>query len=73
MRLFQAEAVQSGRTHRNLYDALRKPIDAARETFRTQFFAPCASMVDYLHLELARTLAYDDADLLGTTYPGPLV
>ena len=73
MRLFQAEAVQSGRTHRNLYDALRKPIDAARETFRTQFFTPCASMVDYLHLELARTLAYDDADLLGTTYPGPLV
>jgi hypothetical protein len=40
---------------------------------RTQFFTPCASMVDYLHLELARTLAYDDADLLGTTYPGPLV
>jgi hypothetical protein len=73
MRLFQAEAVQSGRTHCNLYDALRKPIDAARETFRTQFFAPCPSMVDYLHLELARTLAYDDADLLGKTYPGPLV
>ena len=31
------------------------------------------SMVDYLHLELTRTLANDDPDLFGSTYPGPLV
>jgi hypothetical protein len=30
-------------------------------------------MVDYLHLELTRTLANEDPDLLGSTYPGPLV
>jgi len=30
-------------------------------------------MVDYLHLELLRTLANDDSDLLGKDYPGPLV
>ena len=30
-------------------------------------------MVDYLHLELMRTLANDDADLLGKEYPGPMV
>ena len=30
-------------------------------------------MVDYLHLELLRTLANDDADLLGSEYPGPMV
>lgn len=73
MRLFEADAVQSGRTQRSLYEALRKSIDAARETFRTTFFASCASMVDYLDLELTRTLANDDPDLLGKTYPGPLV
>jgi hypothetical protein len=72
MRLYHADLVQAGRTHRNLYEILRQPIDIARETFHTQFFS-CPSMVDYLHLELTRTLANDDTDLLGSTYPGPLV
>jgi hypothetical protein len=30
-------------------------------------------MVDYLHLELVRTLANDDAEALGKDYPGPMV
>jgi hypothetical protein len=30
-------------------------------------------MLDYLHLEMVRTLAQDDAELLGAEYPGPLV
>jgi hypothetical protein len=73
MRLFQGDAVRAGRAGRNLYDALRNSIDAAREAFRLSFFAPCSSMVDYLHLELVHTLANDDPDLLGNNYPGPMV
>ena len=73
MRLFQSDAVLAGRAGRNLYDALRNSIDAAREAFRRSFFAPCSSMVDYLHLELVHTLANDDPDLLGNNYPGPMV
>jgi len=73
MRLREADAVQAGRAQRNLYEALREPIDAARERFRKSFFAPCASMVDYLHVELVHTLANDDAELLGQNYPGPMV
>jgi hypothetical protein len=73
MRLFQADAVQAGRAGRDLYDTLRKSIDAAREAFHQSFFAPCSSMVDYLHLELVQTLANDDLDLLGNHYPGPMV
>ena len=73
MRLYEAGAVQSGRTRRDLYGALRKPIDTARDAFREQFFSRCDSMVDYLHLELTRTLANDDPVLLGKDYPGPLV
>jgi hypothetical protein len=30
-------------------------------------------MVDYLHLELVRTLANDDPELLGENYPGVIV
>jgi hypothetical protein len=73
IRLYHTDVVQMGRLRRNLYDTLRQPIDDARKAFRAQFFAACPSMVDYLHLELTRTLANDDPDLLGSTYPGPLV
>ena len=73
MRLDHAEAVLLGRGRSDLYQALRFPIEDAREAFRAQFFAPCPSMVDYLHLELTRTLANDDADLLGANYPGPIL
>ena len=73
MRLFEGDLVQVGRLRRDLYTLLRKPIDSARAAFREQFFKPCASMVDYLHLELVRTLGNDDPDLLGKDYPGPLV
>ena len=73
MRLYHADLVQNGRSHSNLYELLRQPVDSAREAFRTQFFSACPSMVDYLHLELTRTLANDDTDLLGSAYPGPLL
>jgi hypothetical protein len=73
MRLREPEPVHAGRAQRNLYAALRKPIDAAREKFRKLFVMPCPSMVDYLHLELVRTLAHEDPELLGEDYPGPLV
>jgi hypothetical protein len=73
MRLYQSDAVQAGRACGSLYEELRKPIEAARETFRQTYFSPCPSMVDYLHLELVRTLANDDPELLGKEYPGPMV
>lgn len=72
IRLHHATAVQAGRARRNLYDALRQPIDSARDAFRAQFFH-CPSMVDYLDLELTKTLANEDSELLGHSYPGPLV
>jgi hypothetical protein len=73
MRLYHTAEVQTGRAQRNLYGSLGEPIDAARESFRKTYFDPCPSMVDYLHLELVRTLANDDPELLGETYPGVIV
>ena len=72
MRLSHAGEVRAGRVRRDLYGELRRPIDGAREVFRDRFFS-CPSMVDYLHLELAHTLANDDSELLGKDYPGPIV
>ena len=73
MRLYQAQAVKTGRTERNLYKPLQSEIDKGREIFRRDFLSKSTSMVDYLHLELVRTLANDEGDLLGTEYPGPMV
>lgn len=73
MRLECGAAVQAGRVRHNLYGTLRERIDEARKLFRKDFFGTCPSMVDYLHVELVRTLANDDAELLGKDYPGPMV
>ncbi len=72
IRLYQAQAVRTGRAQKDLYSSLKTEIDAAREAFRLDFVEHCASMTDYLHLELVRALANDDASLLGPNYPGPL-
>ncbi len=73
IRLYQAEAVKAGRARGDLYDALREIIDEARETFRRDFAGSATAMVDYLHLELLRTLANDNPQWLGPHYPGPLI
>ena len=72
IRLHQAEAVHAGRMHRDLYGTLQEPIDRARANFRRMYIDVCPSMVDYLHLELVRTLAHDNPRLLGDDYPGAL-
>jgi hypothetical protein len=73
MRLYHPAEVQAGRAGRDLYGELGAAIDSARESFRKTYFDPCPSMVDYLHLELVRTLANDDPELLGENYPGVIV
>jgi hypothetical protein len=72
MRLTSPDAVRSGRAARNLYVALQPQIDTAREKFRERHITMSPSMVDYLHLELVRSLADDDPSLFGSDYPGPL-
>jgi hypothetical protein len=72
IQLYEAAAVQSGRAARNLYQALRPQIDSAREAFRERFLTAGQPVSDYLHAELVRTLANEDAELLGPDYPGSM-
>jgi hypothetical protein len=72
MLLLEPEAVRAGRGQHDLYGAIRVRIDEAREAFHKTFFTALPTMVDYLHLELVRTLANDDLELLGKEYPGPM-
>jgi hypothetical protein len=73
IRLYQSEKVKNGRAAHHLYTSLKEEILSAREVFRSKFLNASDSMVDYLHLELVRTLANDDVELLGHDYSGPMV
>lgn len=67
------QAMAEGRAERNLYGHLRGEIETARSVFRQQFMSAVPSMVDYLHLELLKTLAQNQYEVLGSQYPGPMV
>jgi len=73
MRLYQAEALRKGVFDGNVYGALRVEIDAARAEFLQTFLSKSPTMVDYLHLEILRSLAHEDDRILGSEYPGPMV
>jgi hypothetical protein len=72
IQLYHAAQVKSGRASGNLYGALSARIDAAREAYRQLFLTPAGGIPDYVHQELVKTLANDDAALLGPAYPGPM-
>jgi len=77
IQLYQAAQVQAGRSSADLYGALRPVLDAARAAYTEQFLTPgltaANGVPDYLHQEIVRALANNDAKLLGPQYPGPLV
>jgi hypothetical protein len=73
MRLYKSALVLEGRHTHSLYRLLQEEIDRGREEYREQFLNSCASMVDYFHGEIVKTLANDAEELLGEGYPGPLI
>jgi hypothetical protein len=73
LRLYQAEELRKGVFSGNIYGSLQTQIDAARSEFLQTFLSKSPTMVDYLHLEMLRSLAHDDDRLLGPDYPGPMV
>jgi hypothetical protein len=77
IQLYQAAQVKAGRSSADLYSALRPVLDAARAAYAEQFLVPGPAQAngvpDYLHQEIVRALANNDAKLLGPQYPGPLV
>ena len=71
-RLYHSDALRQGVFAGNIYGSLREQIDGARADFQKNCMAKSSNMVDYLHLEILRSLTHDDERLLGSDYPGPL-
>jgi hypothetical protein len=72
IQLYHAAAMKNGRAARDVYGALKAQMDAARDAYRESFLTPMNGSADHLHAEFVRTLANNDAALLGPAYPGPL-
>ena len=66
--LANTSAVTEGRRDRRVYLALKAEIDALLAQYRARF----QGMRDHLGAEIVRTLALNDAALLGREYPGPI-
>jgi hypothetical protein len=73
MRLDREDAWRRGLAQSDVYGALRREIESARTEFLQTFLSNSSTMVDYLHLEIIRSLAHEDDRLLGREYPGPMV
>jgi hypothetical protein len=73
IRISEPDALRAGAREGNIYRAVQRSIDNARGEFRDAFMSKSPTMVDYLHLEIMRSLAHDDGRLMGEDYPGPIV
>lgn len=73
LRMAQPDKVQQGLAQGDIYRLLQPEIDALRQQYRGEFVDASPTMVDYLYLELVRSLANHDERLLGPGFPGPLV
>lgn len=73
IQLYHSAQMKSGRAAGDVYQALKPQMDSARDAYREKFLTPVNGTADYLHAEFVRTLANNDAALLGPEYPGPLV
>jgi hypothetical protein len=73
IRLECAPELQRGIAAGDIYRELGPVIEAARVLFRQNFLSKSSTMVDYLHLEILRSLAHEEDRLLGPGYPGPLI
>lgn len=73
IKLYNEDEVYNGRQSGDLYLRLKRDIDRSREMYEKRVHPGIARSVDYFHEELVRILAREDANLMGSGYPGALV
>ena len=68
IKLYNQAKVAEGRRNKDLYDRLREDIDKSRSTYQKRYGNTAAASADYFSHELVRSLAEDDASLLGPNF-----
>jgi hypothetical protein len=68
IKLYNQAKVSEGRKNRDLYDRLKDDIEKSRATYLKRYGHTAAVSKDYFASELIRSLAEDDASLLGPNF-----
>ncbi len=68
IKLYNQAKVAEGRKHKDLYDRLKEDIEKSRGTYQKRYGNTAAAAADYFSSELIRSLAEDDASLLGANF-----
>jgi hypothetical protein len=68
IKLYNQAKMAEGRKHKDLYDRLKEDIDKSRSTYAKRYGNTVAASRDYFNQELVRSLAEDDATLLGGNF-----
>ncbi|MFQ5738248.1 MAG: hypothetical protein ACE5JX_04505 [Acidobacteriota bacterium] len=73
IKLYNEEAVESGRAHSDLHRRLQTDIERSREMYQKRVHPGVRSLTDHFHDQLVRILAQGEERLLGSDYPGPVL
>ena len=68
IKLYNQAKVAEGRRNKDLYDRLKEDIDKSRGTFQKRYGGTVAASGNYFHQELLRSLAEDDASIMGANF-----
>ena len=68
IKLYNQAKVMEGRKNKDLYDRMKEDIDKSRTTYQKRYGNTAAGSADYFSQELIRSLAEDDASLLGNNF-----
>ena len=68
IKLYNQPKVSEGRKHKDLYDRLKEDIEKSRVTYQKRYGNTAAASADYFSQELIRSLAEDDASLMGNNF-----
>jgi hypothetical protein len=68
IKLYNQAKVAEGRKNKDLYDRLKEDIDKSRSTFKKRYGNTVAANSDYFQAELVRSLAEDDASIMGPNF-----
>jgi len=68
IKLYNQANVAEGRKNKNLYDRLKEAIDKSRATYQKRYGNTVAASGNYFHHEVIRSLAEDDASMMGPNF-----
>jgi len=68
IKLYNQDKVAAGRSNKDLYNRLREDIEKSKSTYDKRYGSTAAASGDYFNRELIRSLAEDDASLMGENF-----